>query len=185
MARRRIDRRQGTTAPGARRIPDDHPLAAAARRWLRAFQRCVRAVDYAGARPLFANQVYAFGTYASVVRGRTTLARRQWTHIWPSIRGFTFRLAEMRCLGGPAGLCVIVPWDSVGRHPDGATFPRSGRATLFLAPQDGRWVALHSHFSLAPRPARHPAGTPRARGLGERRRERSRRARGLAASRDG
>lgn len=172
-------------ASAIRRVPDDHPLAAAARRWLRALQRCVRAVDYASARPLFADEVYAFGTHATVVRGRAALVRNQWRHIWPSIRHFTFRLAEMRCLGHQAGLCVIAPWDSLGRRPDGTTFPRPGRATLLLVPRDGRWVALHSHFSLAPQPVRRPRGASRARGLAKRHRERSGRARGPAAPRDG
>ncbi len=146
----------------SRRPPEDHPLAAAARRWLRALQRAVRAVDYAAGRRLFAGDTYSFGTYAAVIRGRGPLERGQWRHVWPRIRRFTFRLAEMRCLGDETGLCVIVPWDSLGVAPGGRTFPRPGRATLFLARRRRRWVALHSHFSLAPSaagPSRTP-GTP-------------------------
>ena len=45
-----------------------HPLIAAAREWLAALQRCVRAVDYAGARPLFAPEVQGFGTHAAIAR---------------------------------------------------------------------------------------------------------------------
>jgi len=158
-----------------RAIPRTDPLAAAARTWLRALERCVRAVDYAAARPLFARDVCAFGTHAAVARGRAALERYQWMRIWPSIRAFTFRLSEMRCVGSEAGLCVMAPWDSLGVRPDGTTFARPGRATLFLAPaaeprgpaasraqgRRARWVALHSHFSVAPETSPAPPGRRR------------------------
>jgi ketosteroid isomerase-like protein len=127
-----------------------HPLASAAREWLVALQRCVRAADFAGARPLFAPEVRGFGTHAAIVDGRDALEHEQWRQIWPTIREFTFRLAEVHCAGSEDLLSVIVPWDSVGLRQDGTSFPRPGRATLILARRDGRWVALHSHFSLAP-----------------------------------
>lgn len=113
-------------------------------------QRCVRTVDYAAARELFAPDVQAFGTYAAVVDGRDALQREQWQHIWPDIREFAFRLAEVRCVGDEELLGVIAPWDSLGLTPDGTAYPRPGRATLILARRGGRWVAVHSHFSLAP-----------------------------------
>jgi ketosteroid isomerase-like protein len=141
-------------------MPEHRRLTTVARRWLRDFERCVRAVDYASARPFFARGVYAFGTYAAVVRGTAALERDQWRHIWPSIRRFTFRLAELHCVGGEDGLCVLVPWDSLGVDADGTVFPRDGRATFFLVRQGGRWLALHSHFSLAPSP---PVGSRRGR----------------------
>ncbi|MBI4610356.1 MAG: nuclear transport factor 2 family protein [Candidatus Rokubacteria bacterium] len=123
-----------------------------ARRWLMALERCVRPLDYAAARPLFAADVIAFGTRAYTVRDRETLEREQWRPVWPSIRGFTFRLDELRCWGGEQGLCVTVPWDSLGVQPDGTTVPRPGRATVFLVPREREWVAVHSHFSLTPSP---------------------------------
>src|SRR5207302_4492360 len=64
-------------------LPDGHPLTETARSWLAALQRCVRAVDYAAARPLFAPDFQAFGTHAAVVSGRDLLEREQWRHIWP------------------------------------------------------------------------------------------------------
>lgn len=136
-------------------LPNTHPLAGAVRHWLTSLERCVRAVDYESARPLFAPEVQAFGTYAAIVDGRDALEREQWQHVWPTIRAFTFRLAEVRCVGNEALLGVVVPWDSLGVEPDGATTARPGRATLILAYRGGRWVAVHSHFSLAPR---QPAG---------------------------
>ena len=127
-------------------------LEAAAREFLLEMQGCVRAVDFQRARPLFAEDAVAFGTYATVVIGRQRLEQEQWRQIWPNIRDFTFRLAELRCLGDRHALCLVVPWDSLGLRPDGSTFPRPGRATLLLEPRGDRWVASHSHFSLAPSP---------------------------------
>jgi ketosteroid isomerase-like protein len=53
-------------------------------------------------------------------------------------------------------LCVIVPWDSRGRRADGQEFDRPGRATLVLESRGDRWVATHTHFSLAPAPQPYP-----------------------------
>lgn len=127
-----------------------HPLAAEAREWLATLQRCVRAVDYASARRLFAPEVQGFGTRAAAAGGLEALEREQWRQIWPRIREFTFHLGETRCVGDGDLLGVIVPWDSLGVNPDGSSVPRPGRATLILVRREGRWVAIHSHFSLAP-----------------------------------
>lgn len=122
-----------------------------ARRWLSELQACVRAQDFDAARSLFAEDVIGFGTYAAIISGREALEREQWRNVWPHIREFTFRLDEVRCIGGESGLCVIVPWGSLGLRHDGTTFARPGRATLVLAARGDRWVAVHSHFSLQPR----------------------------------
>jgi ketosteroid isomerase-like protein len=130
-----------------------HPepgLEPIAREFLQAMQACVRGVDYERARPLFAEDVVAFGTVARVVSGREHLEAEQWRNVWPTIREFTFDLSSLRCLGTRDGVCVVVAWDSLGVRPDGTTFQRPGRAMLLLEPRGGRWVATHSHFSLAP-----------------------------------
>jgi ketosteroid isomerase-like protein len=124
----------------------------AALRWIRDFEACVRGLDYAAARRLFAEDVLAFGTHAAVVGCRDALERQQWMVVWPRIRNFAFRTADLRCVGNETGLCVIVPWDSLGLAADGPPIPRPGRATLVLVPRDGIWVGVHSHFSLAPIP---------------------------------
>jgi ketosteroid isomerase-like protein len=128
----------------------DSGLVAVAREFLVEMQTCVQGVDFERARPLFAEDVVAFGTFASVVSGREALEAQQWRNIWPVIRDFRFRLADMRCLGTADALCVVVGWDSLGQRGDGSTFDRPGRATLLLVQRDGRYVALHSHFSLSP-----------------------------------
>jgi ketosteroid isomerase-like protein len=125
-------------------------MTSIARAFLTEMQTCVRAVDFQRARPLFAEDAVAFGTYAAVISGRDRLEQEQWRNVWPNIRDFTFRLDELHCLGDANHIGVVVTWDSRGTRPDGSTFDRPGRATLLLAERDGRWVALHSHFSLAP-----------------------------------
>jgi ketosteroid isomerase-like protein len=121
-----------------------------ARAWLTEMQACVRGVDYERAHALFADDVVAFGTFAAIVSGRARLEREQWRNIWPTIRDFTFRLQDLRCLGTDQMICVVVPWDSLGQRDNGETFARPGRATLVLEPRGEVWVAIHSHFSLAP-----------------------------------
>jgi ketosteroid isomerase-like protein len=127
-------------------------LNSIARAFLTEMQACVRANDFQRARALFDDDVIAFGTYAAVLSGREHLETEQWRKVWPNIREFTFRLDEARSLRNADAICIVVPWDSVGTRPDGSAFQRPGRATLLLTERDGRWVAVHSHFSLAPSP---------------------------------
>jgi ketosteroid isomerase-like protein len=117
-----------------------------ARTFLIEMHECVRSVDYARARALSADDVVAFGSFAVVLEGRERLEH----DVWPNIRDFTFRLGELHSLGTESWICVILPWDSLGQRPGGASFSRPGRATLVLSRRDNRWAATHSHFSLAP-----------------------------------
>jgi len=110
---------------------------------------CVRRCRFEAARDLFASDVVGFGTSTVLARGRDALEERQWRRVWQHTRGFAFSLEQMRCFGGPEGLCVATTWESVGVRADGSTFPRSGRATLVLAGGE-RLKAVHSHFSLDP-----------------------------------
>jgi hypothetical protein len=125
-------------------------LVAAAHEWLLAMERCVRARDYEGARELFHSEAVGFGTVVAHARGREALEHRQWRRVWSGTREFRFRLDEMWCAGREEALSIAVPWDSVGVAESGATFDRPGRATLVLTRQNGRFVAVHSHFSLLP-----------------------------------
>ena len=124
-------------------------FVAVAREWLSAFQAGARG-GFRRRAAVFAEDVVAFGTWAAVVQGQRRLEAEQWSNVWPKTRGFTFRLDDLAVLGGPEGLCVVVPWDSRGVRADGSEYDRPGRATLFLVPADGRWLAAHSHFSLVP-----------------------------------
>ena len=119
--------------------------------WLTRFAACVRAVDYAAARPFWHPDIIIFGTHQELVRGLAAWTNTQWDNVWPRTDGFAFDLANTAILTSPDGAMAIAitPWTSVGFHPDGTQFDRPGRATITLAKQpDGAWVGVHSHMSL-------------------------------------
>lgn len=124
------------------------------RRWLEDFSAAVRAVDYERGRAMFAPDVVGFGTYAGMLTGLDRLVAGQWRNIWGVTRGFTFRLDEMHCGVSGDQAWVAVPWDSQGQTAEGTWFDRPGRATIILERRDGRWLAIHTHFSLYPPTAR-------------------------------
>ncbi len=135
-------------------MTNHHPdTEQAIRAWLTELQDCVRAVDYERAGQLFAPDVVGFGTYASMVRGLPALRAEQWSNIWPTIRNFTFRLDELHWGADPSGnlAWAACPWDSTGFHAGGTPFARPGRVTVILERRDGKWLAVHTHFSLYPR----------------------------------
>lgn len=119
--------------------------------WLARFAACVRAVDYAAARPLWHADIVIFGTYQELVRGLPDWQAQQWDSVWPRTEGFAFDLAETLVLAAPDGsmAVAVAPWTSTGFHQDGTPFDRPGRATIVLQRQpDGRWLGVHSHMSL-------------------------------------
>jgi ketosteroid isomerase-like protein len=122
--------------------------------WFRHLERCVRAVDYSGARPIFAEEAVGFGTYGAMLDGLDALVAGQWQNIWPNIQDFTFDPETLRCGADGALVWAICRWDSLGKDADGRPFDRPGRATVILTRRDGQLKALHTHFSLVP----HPTG---------------------------
>ena len=119
--------------------------------WLSRFAECVRAVDYAAARPFWHSDIVVFGTYQELVRGLTAWTDTQWDNVWPRTDGFAFDLENTAVLASADGTMAtaIAPWTSTGFHPDGTRFERPGRATIVLMCQpDGRWLGVHSHMSL-------------------------------------
>jgi ketosteroid isomerase-like protein len=141
------------------------------RRWFQRLADHVQAVDYVGARPLFAENLIAFGTFANFVIGRDATEKEQWRNMWGTIDHFRCRLNDMSAIISAdrltaAGMAVF---DSTGYREDGTPYDRPERATVVF----GRsaigedWVALHTHFSLfRDVPARSfgnkPEKTPRA-----------------------
>lgn len=124
------------------------------RRWFQRLAEHMRAVDYVGARPLFAEDVIAFGSFASFLTGREALEREQWRKVWGATDGFRCRLDEMRAIVSADRLTAagMVVFDSTGYGEDGTPYDRPGRSTVVL----GRsaigedWIAQHVHFSLFP-----------------------------------
>ena len=140
-------------------MSDDH--LAPLRDWLRAWQACVRAVDFAAGRTLCAEDIVAFGTVAPFVTGLDVVEREQWRNVWPVIRDFTIDVEGARgVVTGDRGW-LAATWDSRGRRSDGALFPRPGRCTIAFERRDGRWLATHTHFSLVPALAGTTAGSAR------------------------
>lgn len=119
--------------------------------WFTAFGRHVRAGNYTAARQLVAADVVSFGTEAEFVEGIDHLVDHQWTRIWPNIADFTFE--TVRAKGTTDEAWGAATWTSTGFDDAGTRFHRPGRATITFDRRDGRWLAVHTHFSLV-------SGTP-------------------------
>jgi len=120
--------------------------------WLTQFSATVREVDYRSAYPFWHPRIIAFGTVQPIVEGLEPFRDRQWESVWPKTSDFAFRLDVTRVLASPDGkmAVAIAPFTSTGYAPDGTRFDRPGRTTLILMPgETERWVAVHSHMSLA------------------------------------
>src|SRR5687767_11009617 len=117
--------------------------------WLRTFETAVRARDFAGGRTLFAEDAVAFGTWARAVSGLDNIMREQWHNVWPRIQNFRFDAdARVRSAGDSAW--IAAGWSTEATGADGRPFARPGRGTFVLERRDGKWLAVHSHFSLLP-----------------------------------
>jgi ketosteroid isomerase-like protein len=124
---------------------------AAVRRWFERLAEHVCAVDFAGARPIFAEDMIAFGTFTDFMTGRDKAEAAQWRNVWPHIDAFRWR-PDIRAIVSADRLTAIgmAIWDSTGYTPDGTPYPRPGRATVGFtrhAPADP-WLANHTHMSL-------------------------------------
>ena len=122
------------------------------RAWLRDWQACVRAVDFEAGRTMCAPEIVAFGTVAPFVEGLDNVMAAQWHKVWGNIREFTVHDDRARgTIAGDHGWAATT-WDSLGTRPDGSTFHRPGRCTIAFVRRDGRWLAVHTHFTLIPQP---------------------------------
>jgi ketosteroid isomerase-like protein len=130
-------------------ITTNDPLVAV-RVWYALLGRYCAAVDYENAATIFAPDVLSFGTKATLVSGIEHLRRNQWEGIWPNIRDFAIDLASVQGGGDERRAWGVAGWSSTGFDRDGNAFERPGRATVILERRDGAWLAVHTHFSLAP-----------------------------------
>ncbi len=117
--------------------------------WLEEFEAACRGRDFTAGRRMFAPDALAFGTYATAVRGLENIEREQWRNVWPRIRGFRFEERPVIQTAGDSAW-IAAEWSSEATGPDGRPFRRPGRGTFVLARRDGRWLCVHSHFSLLP-----------------------------------
>jgi len=121
------------------------------RRWFEYLAEQVRAVDFEGARPLFAADMIAFGTFTDFMTGRDKAEAAQWRNVWPHIDAFRWR-PDIRAIVSADRLTAtgMAIFDSTGYAEDGKPYARPGRATVVFARKtvDDDWVALHTHMSL-------------------------------------
>ncbi|HEY7578626.1 MAG TPA: nuclear transport factor 2 family protein [Acetobacteraceae bacterium] len=128
--------------------PDD---VAAVTAWFDTLAAHVRDVDFAGARPIFASDMIAFGTFTDFMTGREAAEQQQWRNVWPHIDNFRFR-PGVRAIVSPDRLQAVgmAIFDSTGYRQDGTPYDRPGRATVVFVRGDvaSPWLARHTHLSL-------------------------------------
>ncbi|HLI11378.1 MAG TPA: nuclear transport factor 2 family protein [Alphaproteobacteria bacterium] len=121
------------------------------RRWFERLAQHVREVDFAGARPLFAPDFVAFGTFSDFVEVREKVEEAQWRNVWPHIDGFRWR-PDIRAIVSADRLTAVgmAVFDSTGYAADGKPYDRPGRATVAFVRRgvSEDWVAQHTHMSL-------------------------------------
>jgi ketosteroid isomerase-like protein len=85
-----------------------------------------------------------------VVQGRAYIRQNQWEGIWANIRDFRIEMDQIAGGGDERWAWGVTTWTSTGFDEAGRPYQRPGRATVALERRDGRWLCVHSHFSLAP-----------------------------------
>ena len=124
---------------------------AGVRTWFETLAAHVRAVDFIGARPIFAPDMVAFGTFTDFMTGRDAAEQQQWRNVWQHIDDFRFR-TDVRAIVSPDRLQAVgmAIFDSTGYRQDGTSYDRPGRATVvFVRDRIGApWLAQHTHLSL-------------------------------------
>jgi hypothetical protein len=106
--------------------PDD---IAGVTAWFETLAAHVREVDFTGARPIFAPDMVAFGTFTDFMTGRDAAEQQQWRNVWPHIDGFRWR-PDIRAIVSPDRLQAVGMgiFDSTGYRQDSTPYDRPGRA---------------------------------------------------------
>ncbi len=93
-------------------------------RWFQRLQLCVQAVDFVGARPLFAENMITFGTFTAFVTGREATENEQWRNVWSRIDRFRWRLDDLHTIISGDRLMALgaAVFDSIGYTEDGTPF---------------------------------------------------------------
>ena len=125
---------------------------AAVRAWFDALSKHCREIDYEGARPIFAEDMIAFGTFTDFMIGRDLAEQKQWRNVWSTIRNFRYDLDKVEAIVSADRLTAVgmAVWQSDGYHPNGDRFDRPGRTTVTLGRKavGDAFVATHTHMSL-------------------------------------
>ena len=125
---------------------------AAVRAWFDALSGHCRAIDYEGARAIFAEDMIAFGTFTDFMIGRDLAEQKQWRNVWGTIRNFRYDLDKVEAIVSADRLTAVGMgvWQSDGYHPNGDRFERPGRTTVTLGRKavGDPFVATHTHMSL-------------------------------------
>ncbi len=121
------------------------------------FQRwasLVDAVDFRRARPLYTEDVIAFGSLGTMMTSRDALENEQWRAVWPTLAAYTHDLSTLEIVISPDRLMAMgaVIARTTGIHKDGSHFDRPVRvtATLMREHVGAPWLATHTHVSLIP-----------------------------------
>lgn len=124
---------------------------AAVRHWFETLAAHVQAVDFVGARAIFAPDMIAFGTVTDFMVGQPVAEAQQWRNVWHHIDHFRFR-DDIRAIVSPDRLQAVGMgvFDSTGYQADGTPYDRPGRTTVVLVRPslDAPFVAQHTHMSL-------------------------------------
>jgi ketosteroid isomerase-like protein len=132
--------------------PVDPADLAAVKTWFEALAKCCRAVDYEAARPIFADDMIAFGTFTDFMIGRDLAEHKQWRNVWGTIRNFRYDLDKIEAIVSGDRLMAVGMgvWQSDGFYPNSDRFDRPGRTTVTLARRQvgDPFVATHTHMSL-------------------------------------
>ena len=80
------------------RNPVNDDDLAAVRQWFDTLSKHCRAVDYEGARPIFADDMIAFGTFTDFMIGRDLAEQKQWRNVWGTIREFRYDLEKIEAI---------------------------------------------------------------------------------------
>ena len=136
---------------GGGQASDQADDLAAVRRWFETLQAHVQAVDFTGARPIFAEDMIAFGTFSDFMTGRDAAERAQWRSVWHHIDAFRFR-DDIRAIVSPDRLQAVGMgvFYSTGYHQDRSSYDRPGRTTVVLVRRSTEqpFIAQHTHMSL-------------------------------------
>ena len=94
---------------------------AAVRAWFDTLANHCRAIDYEVARPIFAEDMIAFGTFTDFMKGRDLAEHKQWRNVWGTIRNFRYDLDKIEAIVSADRLTAVGMgvWQSDGFHPNG------------------------------------------------------------------